>query len=554
MQSPSGKELPTGRAPNRPDGVDLSRQLSGTRWLLAVVAAMALATSGTLWWTLRQTQTLAQPYQQSDLWHVSSVHSELSRVSLLAHQVVARHAPAMDLQDRLEVLLSTLDTSSLGPRTTTRWRSALPEIAQDLDGLLRKAEDWSARLASAGPDEARAIAASARIAEKAEPELERTRRVLAAVHLFTNQEDDRDRQQLHDRFKVLSGVLGGLLLGTALLVWKLVHDARAARALSQQLAQSNRQLEARVASRTRKIEEGRALLSFILNTSPSDVVLAEVESGRVHFINHQLTERLGLMAPPKTLFLQELLHDPAVGESLMQALDQYGQVDALEAMIGAQNPSWRSLSARLIEVDGQLAHLLWGFDISRHKELEGQLRELATRDALTGLLNRRAFMEGGTALFDHCRRHAQPCTVLMIDIDHFKNINDQHGHQAGDEALRACARAIGSALRDADLLGRLGGEEFAALLPHSTTDSAFKIAERIRLALAQMPLASPRGAPLSITVSIGMAQMAPGHPGIEPLLADADRALYRAKATGRNKVLAYDPAFLHPDHPETGSP
>jgi diguanylate cyclase (GGDEF)-like protein len=263
----------------------------------------------------------------------------------------------------------------------------------------------------------------------------------------------------------------------------------------------------------------------------------------VHFINHQLTERLGLTTPPTTLYLRDLLHDASVGDGLMQALDQYGQVDALEALIGANNPSWRSLSARLIEVDGQLAHLLWGFDISRHKELETQLRELATRDALTGLLNRRAFMEGGTALFEHCRRHAQPCTVLMIDIDHFKRINDLHGHQAGDEALRACSQAIASALRDADLLGRLGGEEFAALLPYSTTGGAFKISERIRQALSHLELHSPQGNPLLLTVSIGVAESRATHAGIEALLADADQALYRAKATGRNKVLVHEPVL-----------
>jgi hypothetical protein len=294
MQSPSAKRPSTASA----GGFNLARQLSGTYLLLAVVAAMAIATSGTLWWTLHQTQALAQPYQQSDLWHVSSVQGELSRVGLLAHRVATRDAAPQDLQERLEVLLSTLDTSALGPRTTTRWREALPETAQDLDGLLLQIEDWATRLAAAGADVSQAVSASAHMVEGVEPALDRTRRVVAAVHLFTNQETDRVRQQLHDRFRVLSLVLGGLLAGTALLVWKLVHDARAARNLSQQLAQSNRQLEARVASRTRKIEEGRALLSFILDNSPSDVVLAEVHSGRVHFINHQLTERLGLRAAP----------------------------------------------------------------------------------------------------------------------------------------------------------------------------------------------------------------------------------------------------------------
>ena len=542
MQSPSGKPLPRRAANDIPPGQPRPR---ATYWLLAMVAGMALATAATLWWTLRQTHVLAQPHQQNDLWYVSSVHNELARVSLLARKVRAREASTQDLQERLEVLLSTLDTSGRGPRVSTQLREALPEAAQDLDAVRPLVERWSTQLTPLATQNSsgKAAAITADIVRQSDPLLDRLRKVVATVHLFSAQEANQARQQLADRFLLLSAVLGGLLLGTALLIAKLVRDTRLARSASQQLVQANRQLEVRVASRTRKIEEGRALLSFILDTSPSDVVLAEVETGRVHFINRQLIKRLGLKAAPETLFLPELLHDPETRERFTQALDRYGQIDSMEALIGERDPSWSSLSARLIEVDGQLAHLLWGFDISTHKALETQLRELATRDALSGLLNRRAFLERSTALFDHCRRHGQPCAVLMIDIDHFKRINDRHGHQMGDVAIRTCADAIGHALRDADLLGRLGGEEFAVLLPHATADSATVVAERIRAAMARMDLMSPQGQPLSFTISIGVAEMAAHHAGIEPLLVDADQALYRAKATGRNKVLAYEAAI-----------
>ncbi|ODS77263.1 MAG: hypothetical protein ABS39_10345 [Acidovorax sp. SCN 65-28] len=529
--------------------------------MLALVVAMALATSVALWWTLRQAQDLAQPHQQNDLWYIASVHNELARVSLLARQLRAREASAQDLIDRLDVLYSTLDTTGRGPHVSTQLRDALPDTAQGLDNLRTQVEHWSA-LASAnantkphesGSTAARRTTATAtppqalRVAEditrKSDALLERLRQAVATVHLFSTQQTDQARRQLHQRFIVLSVVLSALLVGTTLLIARLVQDARAAAAASRQLAQTNRELEDRVARRTRKLEESRALLGFILDTSPSDVLLAEVESGRVHFINHRLTERLGLPAAPQTLFLPDLLHDPDTRQRFMQTLDQYGQVNAMEAQIGTHAPRWSSLSARLIDVEGRLAHLLWGFDISTHKALEAQLRELATRDALSGLLNRRAFMERSTALFDHCRRHGQPCTVLMIDIDHFKRINDQHGHQMGDTAIRACADAIGQALREADLLGRLGGEEFAALLPHASADSARQVAERIRGAIAQLGLVSPSGHPVTFTISIGMAASERHHTGIEPLLADADAALYRAKATGRNRVLAHEAAF-----------
>jgi diguanylate cyclase (GGDEF)-like protein len=528
--------------------------------LLALVVAMALGTSVALWWTLRQAQDLAQPHQQNDLWYIASVHNELARVSLLARQLRAREASAQDLIDRLDVLYSTLDTTGRGPHVSTQLRDALPDTAQGLDNLRTQVEHWSA-LASAnantqanesGSTAARrttpaAASQALRVAEnithQSDALLERLRQAVATVHLFSTQQTDQARRQLHQRFIVLSVVLSALLVGTTLLIARLVQDARAAAAASRQLAQTNRELEDRVARRTRKLEESRALLGFILDTSPSDVLLAEVESGRVHFINHRLTERLGLPAAPQTLFLPDLLHDPDTRQRFMQTLDQYGQVDAMEAQIGTHAPRWSSLSARLIDVEGRLAHLLWSFDISTHKALEAQLRELATRDALSGLLNRRAFMERSTALFDHCRRHGQPCTVLMIDIDHFKRINDQHGHQMGDTAIRACADAIGQALREADLLGRLGGEEFAALLPHASADSARQVAERIRGAIAQLGLVSPSGHPVTFTISIGMAASERHHTGIEPLLADADAALYRAQATGRNRVLAHEAAL-----------
>ncbi|CAN7332511.1 diguanylate cyclase [Acidovorax sp. LjRoot118] len=542
MSSPSDKPLsPAAQAARLP------RHQRGTYWLLALVLAMVVATSVALWWTLRQAQSLAQPFQKSDLWYVSSVHSELGRVALLARKVKALEAPEEELRERLEVLYSTLDMAGASQRIGARLRQDLAQPALDLEELGRHVKRWSSRMASAPPERA---GLSDDIIAHTDALLQSTRKAVVAVHLFSSQDTDRVRQELHDHFMLLSAVLGGLLIGTALLIRKLLQEARAAQALSQQLAQANRQLEMRVASRTREIDENRALLGFILDSSPSDVVLADVESGFVHFINNQMVERLGLQWPPMKLFLPELLHDPATSRQLMDALEKYGQVDGMEALIGTRKPRWSSLSARLIEVDGRLAHLLWGFDISTHKQLESQLRELATRDSLTGLLNRRAFLERGTALLDHCRRHAKPCAVLMIDIDHFKRINDRYGHQTGDDSLRACATSIAGALREADILGRLGGEEFAALLPHSSTESAHLVAERIRDAISQLQILSIASEPLRITVSIGMAEMAHRDAGIETILAWADQALYRAKATGRNKVLAYERSTPSPDPTE----
>ena len=247
--------------------------------LLVLVVAMALGTSAALWWTLRQAQDLAQPHQQNDLWYISSVHNELARVSLLARQLRGREASAQDLTDRLDVLYSTLDTSGRGPRVSTQLREALPGTAQSLDELRTLVEQWSEQAIASTPGSSaarpqRATAtpqAAVRVAEdisrQSDTLLERLRQAVATVHLFSNQQTDHARQQLHQRFIVLSVVLSGLLGGTALLIAKLVKDARAATAASRRLAQTNRELEDLVARRTRKLEEGRALLGFILDTS-----------------------------------------------------------------------------------------------------------------------------------------------------------------------------------------------------------------------------------------------------------------------------------------------
>jgi diguanylate cyclase (GGDEF)-like protein len=170
-------------------------------------------------------------------------------------------------------------------------------------------------------------------------------------------------------------------------------------------------------------------------------------------------------------------------------------------------------------------------------KLLGELQQLARRDPLTGLLNRRELL----ALLDRQaqggRRSADRFSVLMIDLDHFKSINDRLGHEAGDRALVQAARQMARALRDQDRIGRFGGEEFVAWLPGVGLDDALALAERVRRTVGGAALAGAGGEAM-LTVSIGVAQWAgPGEaPG--PLLARADAALYRAKRAGRDRVEA----------------
>jgi diguanylate cyclase len=164
-----------------------------------------------------------------------------------------------------------------------------------------------------------------------------------------------------------------------------------------------------------------------------------------------------------------------------------------------------------------------------------QLDVLATRDELTGIYNRRQFLVLADREWARCRRYDMGAAMLMLDVDHFKRVNDLHGHLAGDLMLREIARAIADTLRHADFLGRFGGEEFIVFLPHTDTLGALDVAERIRERVAKIAL-EWRGERITTTLSVGVGTLASEHDTVGALIADADRALYTAKHAGRNCV------------------
>jgi len=166
-------------------------------------------------------------------------------------------------------------------------------------------------------------------------------------------------------------------------------------------------------------------------------------------------------------------------------------------------------------------------------EFERQLEVLATTDPLTRILNRRSFLERGKAVSESAKRYGHPMTVMMLDIDHFKQVNDRHGHDAGDDVLRLFVSVVGKCLRQVDVFGRMGGEEFAVLMPETAQKGAMIAAERIRKAVEQAKLESG-GQDLSVTVSVGAVV---GTHTVEEALKLADEALYQAKREGRNKVV-----------------
>ena len=166
-----------------------------------------------------------------------------------------------------------------------------------------------------------------------------------------------------------------------------------------------------------------------------------------------------------------------------------------------------------------------------------RLEELATRDPLTRLLNRRALLERLSAEVDRCRRFEKPVSILLLDLDHFKTINDGYGHLVGDDVLRQTAALLDTAARTVDVVARYGGEEFVVILPETTPDGALIFAERLRERIGTHPFDVGGREPLHLTTSIGIASFpSPRVESTEDLFARADEALYRAKSSGRNQV------------------
>jgi diguanylate cyclase (GGDEF)-like protein len=175
-------------------------------------------------------------------------------------------------------------------------------------------------------------------------------------------------------------------------------------------------------------------------------------------------------------------------------------------------------------------------------DLQRELHHKASHDDLTGMLNRRMVLD--LLVREHARavRERTPLSVGMLDIDYFKGVNDTHGHQAGDSVLQEVASRIKTSLRQYDIAGRYGGEEFLLVMPHCDARTAFTISERVRSAIAATPIATADAA-VAITVSIGTATMKqPADTSHRALMAEADRALYRAKSEGRNRVRGFTPS------------
>jgi diguanylate cyclase (GGDEF)-like protein len=220
---------------------------------------------------------------------------------------------------------------------------------------------------------------------------------------------------------------------------------------------------------------------------------------------------------------------------------------AIWSWLGFEGGSFGTAKTPMLGVAYLASYLLmivngFGFLLLCKQKDDAMMRRLATIDSLTGMLNRRAFFEHADSARQAGMRLRKPTALLMLDIDHFKQLNDSFGHACGDEALNMFATTARMVLREEDVMGRLGGEEFGLVLPGTTLDGALDAAERLRVAVTAAPiLACAPG--YRMTVSIGVVMIDDGE-ALTAALARADHALYAAKTGGRNRIEAEAPLML----------
>ncbi len=319
------------------------------------------------------------------------------------------------------------------------------------------------------------------------------------------------------------------------------------RRLRVQLELANQTLAARVEELTNSREllaERERRLSAFVNALPNISFIMDERGRYLEVISNETSL---LAARPDELIgrLTEDVLPPKEGAKILAAIGQTiqtGKIQVIEYKIPVISGGERWFEGRvaLMEKDdlGNGKVILMASDITERVQLYQEVQRLADQDVLTGCFNRRHFMTLATQEIQRASRYNHPLSLLMMDIDHFKNFNDRYGHQIGDQLLCNMVILCQSQIRNTDILGRYGGEEFVVLMPETATEGAMQASERLRGKIEKMKINTSEGG-LSITVSMGLASLdrsLPETPTLDTLIKCADRALYAAKNAGRNCI------------------
>lgn len=291
------------------------------------------------------------------------------------------------------------------------------------------------------------------------------------------------------------------------------------------------------------LESSEERLRFLVENAPVGMAMTDAQS-RVLFINPRLAEMTGYtlddfstveewhrltLSPEEAERITSMVY-----ENMRKALSRQEVPPTLEMEVRCKDDSRKILQLQYVPIDDRGMTLF--IDVTEQKRLEHELKRQAMTDPLTGIRNRRHYMLGAEKEFARFMRYNHSFALLMIDLDHFKRVNDRYGHDAGDTVLRFLANEIKNDLREVDIFGRLGGEEFSLLLPETTVECAQVVAERIRKRMEASQIQYGDDL-IRVTISIGLALASQGDEMLDDILRRADAALYEAKSQGRNRVV-----------------
>jgi len=313
-------------------------------------------------------------------------------------------------------------------------------------------------------------------------------------------------------------------------------------------AAANALLETRVAERTRELKESEARLRSFIQVAQDAVVVIDAK-GTIHEFNpaaeamfgYKADEMVGGSVNKLMPDAFAAVHDKFLTERKPEGFRVMGRGREIigRRSDGSEFPIEVNVGTH--ESGGTVFHVGLMRDITSRKEKEQRLTRLATTDSLTGLLNRRAFLDAGDKMM--AERGHRPLTLLMLDADRFKQVNDTHGHAVGDEVLRTLSEIVATTARADDAVGRLGGEEFAVLLHNTGIEGGTNLAERLLKSFRAAHIALSEDVRIGFTVSIGISSTQTAH-DLSTMLRQADAALYSAKNSGRDRLVAVTPDNL----------
>lgn len=292
------------------------------------------------------------------------------------------------------------------------------------------------------------------------------------------------------------------------------------------------------------LRESEAKLQAILDSSPFPIAWTDA-AGRVEYINRKVTELFGYTLEDIPTVQHWFAAAYPNAEYREAVIKSWTQATLIAKQTGCPIPSFevavvcKDGTQRDVSVAGSLIgdrQLVMFSDLTERKVLERELEHQARTDFLTGIPNRRHFLELAEVELARAHRYRRPFSLLMLDLDMFKDINDRYGHRIGDLTLQKVVEVCRQTLRGVDIVGRLGGEEFGIILPETDTERARQVAERVRQAIAATAVPLVQGGAVFVTTSVGVATFSGSDGNVDAVLTRADQALYNAKRAGRNRV------------------